>query len=117
MSPAVASVELLPKFLTVDAGKNAEFTCWTNIGDEYPYTKEIEWRKDGSAKLLQSNWRVSVVGDKLRVIEVSQDDAGMYQCSVKVKQEMYQAAAQLKIGGMELLQGRMDKIARKITNN
>ena len=105
VSPAAASVELLPKFLTVDAGKSAEFRCWTNIGDEYPYTKEIEWRKDGSVKLLQSNWRVSAVGDKLRIIEVSQDDAGMYQCSVKVKQDMYQAAAQLKIGGMNCQNG------------
>lgn len=103
VSPAVASVELLPKYLTVDAGKAAEFTCWTNLGDDYPLSKEIEWRKDGFTKLLQSNWRVSLAGDKLRIVQVSQEDAGMYQCVVKSKLEMLQASAQLKLGGEEFI--------------
>lgn len=101
------TVQVIPPVLTMDIGKSAEFTCWTNSPEETDQSTErqISWRKDGiELKVIEirSSPRLSITesGEKLRIANVQREDKGIYQCFVKFDSDMAQAAAELRLGGM-----------------
>jgi hypothetical protein len=71
--------------LTVDIGRNAEFSCWTNSPEEVSQStsKQISWRKDGVE--IRPSLRVSMTGDKIRISNVLREDKGMYQVCLFLK--------------------------------
>ncbi|XP_035702855.1 Down syndrome cell adhesion molecule-like protein Dscam2 isoform X2 [Folsomia candida] len=99
------TVQVIPPVLTMDIGKSAEFTCWTNSPEETDQSTErqISWRKDGiELKVIEirSSPRLSITesGEKLRIANVQREDKGIYQCFVKFDSDMAQAAAELRLG-------------------
>jgi hypothetical protein len=104
-------VQVVPSVLTVDIGKSAEFTCWTNSPDEaasFPgppvsssTARQITWRKDGNEIRSNSKLSVAVSGEILRISNIQREDKGIYQCFVKSDSDMVQASAELRLGGKE----------------
>lgn len=111
-------VQVVPSLLTVDIGKTAEFSCWTNrasdaslsssssataISSSSPQSTSggtITWRKDGMEIRPTLRTSFSTSGDKLRIATVQREDKGIYQCFVKTDLDMCQAAAELRLGGI-----------------
>lgn len=112
-------VQVVPSVLTVDIGKSAELTCWTNRAFDLspssssvssssssssqssmnPTFTTITWRKDGVEIRPSLRMSFSPSGDKLRIVTVQREDKGIYQCFVKSEADMAQAAAELRLGG------------------
>jgi len=92
------SVSIHPEKLTVDLGKNAEFTC-TASGEPLP--SSIVWLKDGTIlRTGSSAGRVRFLSQNRIIISgVVREDQGIYQCVVKNDYETGQQAAQLRLGG------------------
>jgi len=103
------NVQVVPGMLTVDVGKSAEFSCWTNspfeVFQQHPSPqsplagKQVTWRKDGLEIRPNSVLSFSMSGDKLRIANVQREDRGIYQCFVKSDSDMAQASAELRLGG------------------
>ncbi|CAG7832501.1 unnamed protein product [Allacma fusca] len=111
------AVQVLPPVMTVDVGKSAEFSCWTNnqgIGnsnlgvvsggggvnrkDSNDGATKIRWFKNGKELTASTRVAFSPSGDKLRIAYIQREDMGMIQCMVLSQTDMSQAAAQLRLG-------------------
>lgn len=88
------TVHLHPQLVTVDLGKDTEFTCAAS-GHPIP---SISWTKDGVA--LREGERIRIPeSTKLHLNSVEREDKGMYQCFAKNEYEMVQGTAELRLGG------------------
>ncbi|ODN00362.1 Down syndrome cell adhesion molecule-like protein Dscam2 [Orchesella cincta] len=112
-------VQVVPSVLTVDIGKSAELTCWTNrasdlssssqmmttsnsqqqmMHHQQPSAITVTWRKDGTEIRPSLRISFSPSGDKLKIVTVQREDKGIYQCFVKSDSDMAQATAELRLG-------------------
>lgn len=92
------TVNLHPEKLTVDLGKNAEFSC--QFSGE-PQSGPVSWLKDGSAiRSGSGGGRIRLLSqNRLSISGVVREDQGSYQCFVKNDYETAQKSAQLRLGG------------------
>jgi Down syndrome cell adhesion protein len=92
------TLNLHPDKLTVDLGKNAEFTCQAS-GEPQP--GPVTWLKDGSVLRSGSGaGRVRFLSqNRIAINGVVREDQGIYQCVVKNDYETGQKSAQLGLGG------------------
>ena len=93
-------VQVVPAVQTIDVGKNAEFTCWTNIDEAETGSRQMVWKKDGVEIHSSLRTSFSSTRQKFHIASVQAEDKGMYQCFVQTAtSQMAQGSAQLRLGG------------------
>ncbi|XP_078399861.1 neural cell adhesion molecule L1-like protein isoform X1 [Cetorhinus maximus] len=88
-----------PEDLMIQKSALAQFKCHAEYDSAFENDFELSWKKDGDEIYSDQteNDRIVMDGDILRIIDVSEDDEGMYTCVARTSLDAVTADAKLVV--------------------